>query len=416
MTTPPPYWGSDENDRDRAAGSSARSRSLTTSNSGLAANDALMSVARQALERARGLFLEAEQMRATAAEELTSARQDAERIRERARAQVELETTELNAQVHEQYVRQSRALNDERSFLQRALQEAETFSAEARHLREETERELARARTLHAEAEGIREEALNLLTRATVGDYPRTLPEPPSGEPEIFPFSMERDAAVSMPMRPRPRPNTDPAPRASDDPFRAPNPPADSPGVGRYAPEPRWAQTPSGETARDSGRGFDDPPEEDASASELGDALSDMLASSFEQPVASTNMPMPTPPVASPTPEREPEYEVPEPARAEEAARAQSAPAPAVPATYTGEITILVAPSPSAEVVGLVWSAIEELVGIGRVTASAASKDRSGLQLTLDLEDDVLAIAALQSALPSLTVSGVDPTHLVIIP
>ncbi|MDA1096240.1 MAG: hypothetical protein O3B84_03170, partial [Chloroflexi bacterium] len=120
MTTPPPNWGSDENDRDRASGSSTGSRSLTTaSNFGLAANDALISVARQALERSRGLFLEAEQMRATASEELASARQDAERIRERARAQVELETTELNAQVQEQYLRQSRALNDERSFLQR---------------------------------------------------------------------------------------------------------------------------------------------------------------------------------------------------------------------------------------------------------------------------------------------------------
>jgi hypothetical protein len=84
------------------------------------------------------------------------------------------------------------------------------------------------------------------------------------------------------------------------------------------------------------------------------------------------------------------------------------------PTSYTGIISTLLSPAPSAEVVGQVWTAIEHLVGIGKVTSSAPAKDQEGFELMLDLEDDELSVNALTPSLPGLPVEAVGQRRIVI--
>ncbi len=389
--------------------------------------EALMRAARQALERARTLFIEAEQARNLAAQELADARRTGEEIRNQARSAAETDAVERSRLIEDERRRTSEAIDQERSFLQRAIAEVEQYAREARDLRDDAERERVRAQSLRAEAESIRQEALNLLTRTTVGEETPAIPETGldpaasrAGEPAVddlpvadlitpVPRSTPGDpttaarpeesdpeedpVAMQMPRsEPVIVPEPSPPPRPSDPDLEAP--PRVEPEIIRPSDPPSSAPG-SPDQASVGG----DKPED---GTNLGRSLSDMLNAAFVQETSGE----PAPPEPGPPPVTE-GTETPPPATEKSAfeesladalgqtasetgasdiseiveTAAQEASSEAAPSrrparsAYSGEFSTLLSPTPSAEVVGQVWTAVEELVGIGRVISSAPATD-----------------------------------------
>ena len=103
-------------------------------------SEALMRAARQALERARALFVKTGQARDAATQELPSARRTADEIRDQARAVADSETADRSHLIEEGRRRDAETVEQERPFLERALSEAEKYSRQAREIRADAER------------------------------------------------------------------------------------------------------------------------------------------------------------------------------------------------------------------------------------------------------------------------------------
>ncbi len=171
-------------------------------------------VARQALERARGLYLEAQQARTEAIMSLEDARQQAQRIQSEMWQKAHEESSELSRQVKEQVQRQIDAIQQESVFFDRSLKEADQYAQEASKLQEVAEQELARAQALREEAQVMRNEAMRQLAGATMSPQEASLGFPPD--------------LSAFPQQPRQAPSTPPTPPTIKAPAEEPAAPAAS--------------------------------------------------------------------------------------------------------------------------------------------------------------------------------------------
>ena len=84
----------------------------------------------------------------------------------------------------------------------------------------------------------------------------------------------------------------------------------------------------------------------------------------------------------------------------------------AAPVEYSGEFSIVVTPRPDKSGIERMWTALEGVVGVGKVIASQPLRDGSGLEFTLDLGKEKLSTTQLTMAIPGSVVEPLDPDKL----
>ncbi|MBI4299281.1 MAG: hypothetical protein HY666_05945 [Chloroflexi bacterium] len=83
-------------------------------------------------------------------------------------------------------------------------------------------------------------------------------------------------------------------------------------------------------------------------------------------------------------------------------------------ATYSGRLSIVFTPMPYRSALERLWTVLEELVGIGKIVASQPLKDGSGIEFTMDLGKNELAIDKLLSKFPGGLVEKADKGELTV--
>ena len=369
-------------------------------------------VARQALERARGLYLEAQQARTDAIMSLEDARQQAQRIQSEMWQKAHEESSELSRQVKEQVQRQIDGIQQESAFFARSLNEADQYAQEASKLQEVAEQELTRAQALREEARVMRNEAMRQLAGATMSPQEASLGLPP----DLPAFPQLRRQESSAP----------PAPPTIKAPAEEPVAPAS------FANEPAAPAPPANEVVIPADVPSQAPPSQGAPTQEA-DPMD--LRAQFGRLLASSSMgsTQPTAPPAGPVDEQaaqpppQPQYVAPPSAGDSPPAQQPVPPSPAasvppaaqvqptqaaLPASYSGRLSIMLMSDRAMDVVGDVWDAIEELVGYGKIVSSVPIKGGGGLELVLELGAQSLATEQLTKAISWGSWEPIDEAHV----
>lgn len=79
---------------------------------------------------------------------------------------------------------------------------------------------------------------------------------------------------------------------------------------------------------------------------------------------------------------------------------------------YTGTFFIMVKPLLGGTAFGKFWTALEKVLGVGRVVGSTPLRDKSALRLTVDMGEDQVMVSQLVSGIPDAEFHRIDEKNL----
>ncbi len=364
-------------------------------------------------------WAEVEESRRRARAELEAsveARQAAERLQSYTQRMLEhsdllrQEVTQAREKANEAMEEAFRAAGEARSHrdeMFERLEEARKVEQETREMHRMVSESLSQARALRDEAEHTRQDALRLLREVeTVRQETISIMRSQRSAPPVeIPTSEE--AKAPSPAATVPEPAVDPV---------AP-------------PQPAAVEPPT--TAAEAPRSHLDVPSLDNAEPLMTSEEIDRLSVELES-LLSTFGSSPQPaPVESPAPQPSKAYsreespdeslapgeripdmnELLQGLQSTEDSTAQDGPSHRI---YTGQLTLLITPHPTADAVQEVWTSIEGLVGSGQVLSSRPTSDATALEMVLDLGTESISSQEVLAAFPGARMTDSNGDQLTV--